>query len=498
MQPARFPKKPKRPRIIFYVLLVIAIFAFVDLMFLLVLYVGKFSSLSVAKITYRYSDGYVTDGKYVYFLDGRYQRVEGADPATFRLLVYRDGRSRNYSPYLQTTGRDKDAVFVGVQRLPQLNPNTTVLLEDGYLTDGTLLYYRDVLADGADPRYFRYIIGHYAADGKRLYHKGLPVAGADVASLAFVTEKAHPSPLGVAAESKGPYRNSDGSRKDLNCLRDANRVYYHDRAVPGADPATFCTVDVLGDQWGTHYAVDRHNYYFKGVPLPEQVAGAGEKIAPGSLKLLLADRNFAGVELFYVGRNVYVFDTNERMLTLFFTRETDAPFEAITRGVFLDDCNVYFSAVRNRWVQRGRGGRKLTGRYTLFQPLDGVRPDDFTLAGVIESKSARKKAEIFLANGIYYYHPLYVDQASALAFLGADEWRLLSENDSRRVMRNEGKPPVLRQIPMKKEFTYYQSFESVMKRHLRVLVTGILSLFVAAGAGVASFVRKQFAKRKLK
>lgn len=450
MQSAHFPEKPRRSRFFLYCILVIAILVLVDLTFLLVLYLFQ------PEITHTYSNYYATDGKYVYFRDGRYQRVEGADPATFRLLPYRDGQSRNYSPYRQTTGRDKDAVFVGVQRLTRLNPDTVMLLEDGYLTDGILLYYRDVLVSGADPRHFRHIIGHYADDGERLYYKGLTIAGANVPSLAFVTEKAHPSPPGVEAESKGPYRNPDRSRKDLDCLRDANRVYYHDRAVPGADPATFHIVNVRGDQWGLHYAKDRHNYYFKGVPLPDQAAGAGEKIAPGSLKLLQADRNFGWVELFYSGRDVYVFDTKELALKLLFTRETAAPFEAITRGVFRDDRNVYFSGVKDHWRQKIRGGRTLSGKYSLFQPLDGVRPKDFTLASVVDSQSARKKAEIFEANGIYYYHPRYADNASALAFLEPDRSRPQPENSPRRAMRDDGKPPVLRQIPMKKEFTYYQ------------------------------------------
>lgn len=496
MHSARFPEKPKRSRILRYGILVVVIFVLFDLALLLVLSMGKFSYLFKLGITHTYSDGYATDGKHVYFLDGRYRRVEGADPTTFRLLVYRDGQSRNYSPHLQMTGRDKDAVFVGTERLDRLNPDTTVLLENGYLTDGTLLYYRDVLAAGADPRHFRHIIGHYADDGKRLYYKGLIVAGADVASLAFVTEKAHPSPTGIAAESKGPYRNSDGSRKDLNYLRDAHRVYYHDRGIPGADPATFRIVDVLGDQWGLHYAGDRHGYYFEGVPLPDQAAGAGEKIAPGSLTLLQADRNFGWVELFYTGRNVYVFDTKERALKLLFTRETDAPFEAITRGVFRDDSNVYFSGVRNR-RRRSNARRRLLGKYSFFQPLDGVRPEDFTLAWVIDNQPARKRAEIFEANGIYYYHPRYADNASALAFLEPDGMMLKSGDYFRSAARDEGKPPVLRQIPRKKEFTYYQSFENFPTLRRSVFLIVIASFFVAAIASEVVSVRGQLRKRKI-
>lgn len=475
MQSARFPEKPKRSPILRYGALIVAIFVLFDLALLLVVSMGKFSYLFKLGITHTYSDGYATDGKHVYFLDGRYRRVEGADPTTFRLLVYRDGRSRNYSPYLQSTGRDKDAVFVGTERLDRLNPDTTVLLEDGYLTDGTLLYYRDVLAAGADPRHFRHIVGHYADDGKRLYHKGLIVADADVTSLAFVTDKAHPSPDGIAAESKGPYRDSDRSRKDLNYLRDANQVYYRDRAVPGADPATFRIVDVQGDQWGLHYAGDRHGYYFEGVPLPSQAAGAGEKIEPGSLKLLQADRNFGWVELFYTGRNVYVFDTKELALKLLFTRETDAPLETITRGVFRDDRNVYFSGVRG-----SRVGRRLLGRYSFFQPLDGVRPEDFSLARVLDNQSARKRAEIFVANGIYYYHPRYAGQAPALAILEPDGTMQKLGNYSRSAARDEGKPPVLRQIPMKKEFTYYQSFEKYPTLRRSVFLIVIMIVLVTA------------------
>lgn len=497
MHSAPFPEKPKRSRILRYGILVVAIFVFFDLALLLVLSMGKFSYLFKLGITHTYSDSYATDGKHVYFLNGRYRRVEGADPTTFRLLVYRDGRSRNYSPYLRMTGRDKDAVFVGTVRLDRLNPDRTILLEDGYLTDGTLLYYRDVLAAGADPRHFRHIIGHYADDGKRLYHKGAIVADADVTSLAFVTEKAHPSPAGIAAESRGPYRNSDGSRKDLNYLRDANRVYYHDHAVPGADPATFRIVGVQGDQWGLHYAGDRHGYYFEGVPLPDQAAGTGEKITSGSLKLLQADRNFGWVELFYTGRNVYVFDTKERALKLLFTRETDAPFEAITRGVFRDDRNVYFSGVRDNW-RRSRAGRRLLGKYSFFQPLDGVRPEDFTLAWVIDNQSARKKAEIFEANGIYYYHRRYADNASALAFLEPDGMMPKSGDYFRSATRDEVKPPVLRQIPMKKEFTYYQSFENfpMRRRSVLLIVIGILLVSSIASNAVSAAVGQIARKRQ--
>ena len=136
-----------------------------------------------------------------------------------------------------------------------------------------------------------------------------------------------------------------------------------------------------------------------GERMPLLVSETGEMIAPGQLRLLMADRDFAGVELFYQGRNIYCFDPADRNLHLFFTRSTDADFIRIDKGLYKDDRAVYFAATERDWGKDGH----MRGAMSLFQPIPGILPESFVKVREVEGAD-HLKGEIYQANDRLFFH----------------------------------------------------------------------------------------------
>lgn len=439
------------------------------------------------RMTQAYDERYATDGTFVYYRDSGYKKVDGADPATFRSLYDKDVKGRNtiHGYWGCIAGRDKNAVFAGTTRIEELNPETTRIVMGLYLTDGNSIYYHEKPIKNADPAAFEHIIGRYATDGKHLYYEAAPIPGADLSTLNYITDKPLAGGPGVAVDVLGNFRNIDFSRKDGNYLKDAARVYFRGAAIPGADPATFRTLDVEGDQWQLTYAEDKNGYYFNGKPLSNTVSGTGEELQPGSLRLLQADRNFGWVELFYAGASVYAFNTQKETLELVFTRESAAPFSRITRGVYADDRTVYFSAAHDVW-RRGKMGRSRVGTYTYLQPLHGVAPKRFIKVGTIEGPPSRKEGDIFEADGVRYFHPRFVDEGAALAFMESDGSGLAPEDYSGHALRlhmqgDVVEPLGLKPLPLEKEFSYYTEYRSFFSGRYAKLLFAFAAAFIFLG-----------------
>lgn len=256
-------------------------------------------------------------------------------------------------------------------------------------------------------------------------------------------------------------------------MKDARQVYYHDIVIEGADPASFHAIHVEGDQWGMHYAKDRHRYYFKGKPIPDTISGTGEKMDPSRLKLLQADRHFGWMELFWLGKNVYVFNTETHALAHFFTRDSAAPFVRITRGIYRDDKQVRFSASKNHLVSRYRGrGKSIAGKYSIFQPLFGVSPDKFTKTASLEQVPARQHGEIHEAGGIRYFHPRHRDQGATLYLLQTPGTAIRKES--------------LKSIDHEEKYTYYLALQPAWKRYNPFFIFGLVML-----AGIVSMILKK-------
>lgn len=421
------------------------------------------SRLFPPQITHQYNDRYASDGKHVYFHDNGYQKTEGADHASFRPIAP-DEHFQGY--HSRIAGRDKQAVFVGSRKISTLNPDTTRLLKAGYLTDGTRLYYEDQPIPEGDPESFTSLIGFYAKDARHLYYKGKPLPGADMATLTWLMEKPQQKPAATLQHLPPRlqqlfYNGTTSNRKNPHYMKDARQVYYHDLVVKGADPESFHPVDVAGDQWGMHYAKDRHQYYFKGRPFPGTIANTGEKIDPAQLKLLQADRNFGWMELFWLEKKVYVFNTNTHTLEHFFTRDSSAPFTMITRGVYKDDRQVWFSASQDHYASAFRGrGKRLVGKYSIFQPLAGVTPENFTKTTTLEKVPAKQRGEIFEANGIHYFHPRHRDQGAALYLLHTPE-TAIGKNSLKNIERED-------------KYVHYLALQPAWQRHGYLFIIGIL------------------------
>ncbi len=91
--------------------------------------------------TFRFLDGrYGTDGKSVFIATSR---IDGADPASLEILDPEDEVSR-----------DASRAYAGTFPIPTDAPRSIRSLGAGYSTDGHRVYWRQFLADGADPATF--------------------------------------------------------------------------------------------------------------------------------------------------------------------------------------------------------------------------------------------------------------------------------------------------------------------------------------------------------
>lgn len=488
----------KQGKLIIIVMVMLILLAVLSIFFIVNLS-GIYDFFNKPDITKKYDEKYATDGKFVYYHDSGYKKVEGADPTTFISLgkVTGDGK-KIYSYQNFIAGKDKNNVFVKTNKITQLDPNTVYLLGNNYLTDGVNIYFEDIHIKNADIKTFAIIWNFYAKDQNKIYYKGQPLEDSDPNSWQFVYDEQDRTIQVNTSQAErllGVKANNFG-RKSNFYFKDANQVYYKDKVIVGADPNTFHPVDVEGDQWSFHYAKDENYYYFRGEMLPDHAEGWDGVIPAGGLQLLQADKNFGWAEIFYYGKDVFVFDTEQLKLIHFFTRSTDAPFVEIARGVYKDDLNVYFAASRENWVRVGRNGKRLAGRYTLLQPLDNVRPEDFQKVGEITGKPNRKQAEIFAANGIKYYHPRFVDRGSALVYYVPDNSGLKPEDYSDKALELHLKNPDVReplglqQIKWQDKYTYYTDYQNFFERHMGKLFWGFFIL-----VAVLSSVIKRYSKK---
>jgi hypothetical protein len=111
------------------------------------------------------------DGAAVYWSDGS---VLSHDPAHFAIVS-------NVDHYLFT--KDGRTVHVNGSPIDGADPATFRVLGGAYATDGpSVFYFTDRIA-GADAVALRPIEGPYAGDGKRVYWMGKPIDGADPATF---------------------------------------------------------------------------------------------------------------------------------------------------------------------------------------------------------------------------------------------------------------------------------------------------------------------------
>jgi len=180
------------------------------------------------------NEEYSKDKKHAY-LKG--VAIENSDGSSFELLAY------NYS-------KDKNNVYFEGGLLEGIDAPTFVVMNDSYVKDDYSAYYRNKKIEGSDGKSFKLIDSMYAEDKDHSYKSGKLLETGDK-KITVITSQYY---------------------------KTADSVYYLDKVISGADPATFelfinmssyndnnIVIDPnKSNSYTNGYAKDKNNIYYKG------------------------------------------------------------------------------------------------------------------------------------------------------------------------------------------------------------------------------------------
>ncbi|WP_176736574.1 DKNYY domain-containing protein [Oligoflexus tunisiensis] len=214
-----------------------------------------------------YGDLYGKDEVSVWYMENR---IDGAAPSTF-------------TPQDQGWSRDASHIFFKGVALPDVDLNSFQIIRGNYSKDQKSVYYESRKIAGVDPLTFQaYALGTYSRDRDLIIFDDKVLEGVDSATFTVT--------LHYARDARSIYFG--GKRLDLDpttfkdfnngYFGDANKVYFQDIQLAGADPASFETTPCLG-LVGTNaqaltlqcrysdsscIAKDRNHQYRNGIRLP--------------------------------------------------------------------------------------------------------------------------------------------------------------------------------------------------------------------------------------
>lgn len=310
-----------------------------------------------------------------------YYLLQQADAASFHAL--KNGSSNPLA-------EDKHAVYCGSQVIPLLRPATHTYLSQGYISDGEHTYFCSNEQDNPDYRWWHEIVrdNHYdspqrprkrdyrllaiddvntrrlttwgygyLSDGTRLFYDGVPIPGAD----------------GATVDNVPDYLNTNYTkeRPSQDYLRDAHAVYYRGEQLPGAHPEQFFSFTPESAPLHTHYGQDRATgrFYSAALPFPDSL----QEISTAGLQLLLADRKRANHELFINSQGIFYWDY--RADALKYACENpfigDVPTLSLVPGVWADEHITLITRAREVRIKRRSSGR-LVSRNTDLLLLPGI------------------------------------------------------------------------------------------------------------------------------
>jgi len=188
--------------------------------------------------------------------------LEGADPATFRYLDF------DYA-------RDKARVFYEGVAFPVKDVDTFELIDRAFARDRVTGYYQQHPIPGSDGSSFMRIDDRYSRDAKQVFHSTLEPRGTNPIRRSKPLKGALPETFkvlgvgGYAADSAQVYYRGEVVTREVASFqllergyaKTATRVYYDGKPVPGADAASFATLEQLTD---TADAKDRSGSYKEG------------------------------------------------------------------------------------------------------------------------------------------------------------------------------------------------------------------------------------------
>ena len=313
-------KKKKTSNTLFYLKIVIVIFAF--LMPLgTIYYMGKVGNNTYEIKTngkqYGKSDFFEYQGKvYSFGLSGGMEVLKNVDIATFKALEIRDSHIRNI-------GLDRKFVYLGNIVIPDLNPNKLKVIGNGYYTDGTTSYFLSPFFE-LDKKSSNYIYPYkkiegvknlkaldnfelFAVDGDNVYYKGEILNNADLNTLEIID-------------------------KNAEYFADKENVYYKSNLLPIKNSGK---LKIVSSEHGDKFLYDEVNGYV----FIEDYSFDREK-APYKV---LGNNGTTLYNLIFIAKDgIYYYDNQKKQQLKAGDNIFIGNIEEISPNVFTDDKNIYY------------------------------------------------------------------------------------------------------------------------------------------------------------
>ena len=313
-------KKKKTSNTLFYLKIVIVIFAF--LMPLgTIYYMGKVDNNTYEIKTngkqYGKSDFFEYQGKvYSFGLSGDMEVLKNVDIATFKALEIRDSHIRNI-------GLDRKFVYLGNIVIPDLNPNKLKVIGNSYYTDGTTSYFLSPFFE-LDKKSSNYIYPYkkiegvknlkaldnfelFAVDGDNVYYKGEILNNADLNTLEIID-------------------------KNAEYFADKENVYYKSNLLPIKNSGK---LKIVSSEHGDKFLYDEVNGYV----FIEDYSFDREK-APYKV---LGNNGTTLYNLIFIAKDgIYYYDNQKKQQLKAGDNIFIGNIEEISPNVFTDDKNIYY------------------------------------------------------------------------------------------------------------------------------------------------------------
>lgn len=198
--------------------------------------------------------------------------IEGADPKTFEIIstdYLDDSLDPKQNPTL-TYARDKNFLYRVGEKVVDADPDTLIILGNGYIKDKNSVYSRGKKIEGSDSKTFEFLKYGYARDKNFVY-------------LVWQNKK---------------IENSDGKSFEIlneDYARDSDAVYYKQKKLEGADSNTFEIIypaNVRKHISPSGYAKDKNFLYFQGARIDGADPATFEIVEYGIQGIQARDKNF--------------------------------------------------------------------------------------------------------------------------------------------------------------------------------------------------------------
>ena len=369
-------KKKKTSNTLFYLKIVIVIFAF--LMPLGTIYYMEKVDNNTYEIEtngkqYGKSDFFEYQGKvYSFGLSGDMEVLKNVDIATFKALEIRDSHIRNI-------GLDRKFVYLGNIVIPDLNPNKLKVIGNGYYTDGTTSYFLSPFSE-FDKKSSNYIYPYkkientknlkaldnfelFAVDGDNVYYKGEILNNADLNTLEIID-------------------------KNAEYFADKENVYYKSNLLPIKNSGK---LKIVSSEHGDKFLYDEVNGYV----FIEDYSFDREK-APYKV---LGNNGTTLYNLIFIAKDgIYYYDNQKKQQLKAGDNIFIGNIEEISPNVFTDDKNIYYFSAYNVTTATKKSIGELISKNTDICYLD--KKEGWEKVADIKEGYV---ASIWKKEGKYYY-----------------------------------------------------------------------------------------------